>query len=85
MSGIAHHIQERFPDKKEAIAGLMAEDAEFCTICEDYGVCVEAYRYWMRAEGPEAGARVIEYRDLIKALEAEIEATLVGQQAEQAD
>ena len=78
MGDIVHHIQERFPDKQDLIAIRMAEDAEFCAICEDYGACIKAYRYWKQSQEPEAGARVKEYRDLIQALESEVEQALLG-------
>ena len=85
MGDIAHHIIKRFPDMKEAIAGLMADDAEFCALCEDYGACIKAYGYWVQSKKPEAGTRVNEYRDLIQALEAEIEEALLGPLPQQPD
>lgn len=83
MGDITHQIKARFPDKKEAIADLMAEDADFCVVCQDYGACIDAYRYWSRARDPEAGTRASEYRDLIQALEGEIEEALSGPQNRQ--
>jgi hypothetical protein len=85
MGDIPHHIRERFPDKQDIIASRMAEDAEFCVLCEDYGACIKAYRYWMRSREPEAGARVKEYRDLIQALESEVEEALLGPQCQRLD
>ena len=80
MGDIVHHIQERFPDKQDLIAIRMAEDAEFCAICEDYGACIKAYRYWMQSREPEAGERAEEYLGLIQALESEVEEALRGPQ-----
>lgn len=78
MSDIQHYIKERFPDKSEAIVLRMAKDTEFLAICEDYGVCIKAYRYWTHSKEPDAGTRVSEYRDLIQTLEAEIEEALAA-------
>jgi hypothetical protein len=72
MDRYAGHIQKRFPDKKHAIEALMAEDAEFQTLCEDYDACVNALRYWAESSVPEADTRGDEYRTLIKELEEEI-------------
>ena len=83
MGDITHQIQARFPDKRAAIAGRMAADADFCAICKDYGACIDAYRYWSRAKDPEAGARASEYRELMQALEGEIEEALSGPQNRQ--
>ena len=82
MSDIPYYLIERFPKKGEAIAFRMAKDARFLAICEDYGVCLKAYRYWKRSREPEAGARVSEYLDLIQLLEAEIEEALLDPQPE---
>ncbi len=85
MGDITHHIRERFPDQSDAIAILTAEDSEFYTICEDYGECIKAYSHWIRSNEPEAETRVNEYRNLIQALEAEIEDALLVSRSEQLD
>ena len=66
------HIQERFPDKKHTIDRLMAEDAEFLVLCEDFHACVNALRYWANSKEPEAETRVKEYRTLVRELLEEI-------------
>ena len=81
MSDLPYHLRERFPDKGEAIAIRMAKDARFLAICEDYGACLKAYRYWKRSREPEAGTRVSEYFELIQSLEAEIEEALLDPQS----
>lgn len=78
MVDIAHHLRERFPDKHDIITSRMAADADFCDLCDDYGACIKAIRYWKQSREPEAGARVKEYRGLIQALELEIEEALRG-------
>jgi hypothetical protein len=42
---MAHHIRERFPEKKHRIDRLMANDPEFLILCEDYDICVNALEY----------------------------------------
>lgn len=77
MSDRARHIREHFPNQKDRIDHLMAQDSEFLSLCEDYDACVDALRYWAAANGPEAENRVIEYHTLIKELEEEISQYLV--------
>ena len=72
MINMAHHIRKRFPDKKESIDRLMAEDPEFLALCEDYDICVNALQHWTKSRNPEAEIRVNEYRTLAKELEIEI-------------
>ena len=72
MNDKAHHIRERFPDKKYAIDLLTAEDPEFLTLCEDHDACVNALRYWAKSKEPEAETRVDEYRALVRELQEEI-------------
>ena len=76
MNDKTYHIRERFPDEKHTINLLMAEDLEFRAICEDYGDCINALRYWVQSEAPEAETRVDEYRTLIQELEEEIRVAL---------
>ena len=72
MNDKTRHIRERFPDKKQSLDLLMAEDFEFLAMCEDYDACVNALRYWTRSKEPEAKTRVNEYRALVRDLEEEI-------------
>jgi len=78
MNDKAHHIRERFPDKKHSIDLLMTKDPEFLTLCEDYDVCVDALRYWAKSKEPEAKTRVNEYHALIQELEDEIKQALAA-------
>jgi hypothetical protein len=66
------HIRERFPDKKQSLDLLMAEDPEFLALCEDCDACANALRYWTQSKEPEAKTRVNEYRALVRDLEEEI-------------
>lgn len=71
MTDIAHHIKEKFPGDEPAINRLVAQDPEFCTICEDYDACITALQYWIDSNAPEASIRMDEYRNLIEGLETE--------------
>ena len=72
MNDRERHIREKFPDQKHAIDPLAAQDSEFLTLCEDHDACVDALRYWIRSEEPEAETRVNEYRTLAQELQEEI-------------
>ena len=72
------HIQERFPDRKQSIEQLMAEDTEFLALCEDYDVCINALRYWARSRDPEAEIRINEYRTIARQLEEEVIESLIA-------
>ena len=72
MNDKARYIRNRFPDKKNAIDLLIAEDPEFRAICEDYDACINALRYWAKSKEPEAEIRVNEYRTLVQELEEEV-------------
>lgn len=69
---MACHIRERFPDKKQSIDLLMAQDPEFLTLCEDHDACVIALRYWAKSKESVAETRVNEYRTLVRELQEEI-------------
>ena len=56
----------------------MVEDPEFLTLCEDIDACVKALRYWDDSKEPEAEARVIEYRTLVRELQEEIAQAIVA-------
>jgi len=72
MNDKARYIRERFPDQKQRIDFLMAEDSEFLALSEDYDICVTALRYWAGSDAPESESRVIEYHTLIMELEGEV-------------
>jgi hypothetical protein len=76
MNDKLRHILKQFPEKNHTIAHLMEVDPEFLTLCEDYGICAEALRYWERSKAPEAETRVNEYRALAREIEEEIKEEL---------
>ncbi len=66
------YIFQRYPEKKAQIWRLMLKNSNFRSICEDYGICAEAIRYWDQSKKPSAKAKVEEYRYLCKELEKEV-------------
>ena len=72
MSLLTRYTFQRFPKKKEYIWRLSLRNAEFRSICEDYGKCIEAIEYWNKSNDSDAGAKVEEYRYLCEELEKEI-------------
>ena len=72
VNNMKHHVRGRFPNQKDRIDLLMAQDSEFLGLSEDYDTCVNALRYWARSNAPEAENRVIDYHTLIEELEEEI-------------
>lgn len=76
MSDHARHIHERYSNRKHIIDRLIKEDPVFFSLCDEYDVCVEAFRYWSASEKPEAKSRIREYGALIQELEKEIEQAL---------
>jgi len=85
MNEMAHHIRERFSDKKQSIDRLMPEDPEFADFCEDYDVCVNALRYWSKSKEPEAEIRVDEYRTLAQQIEDDVIECLIAAKPRQPD
>ena len=79
------HIREKFPDQKHAIDLLAAQDSEFLALCEDHDACVDALRYWIRSEEPEAETRVDEYRNLVRELQEEIAQALAAMELPERD
>ena len=76
MNDKTRHILDTFPDQKHTIDLLVAEDPEFLVLCEDHNACVDALRYWVKSEEPEATIRVKEYRALVRELQDEISQAL---------
>ena len=72
MGDRTRHIRERFPDQKDRIDHLVAQDPEFLSVCEDYAACVDALNYWSNSKTAEAEIRVKEYRHICRELEDEV-------------
>lgn len=55
---LTHHVLERFPERRSDIASLLERNAEFGSLCEDYGEAVEALRRWQASPGDHASLEV---------------------------
>ena len=64
----------RFPEMAQLIGLLAAQSETFRSLCEDHQLAVETLEGLM-AHSP-TNARTMEYRSLVKELEADIEAIL---------
>ena len=83
MKDLTRHFREQFAGQAQIIKRLLAEDPEFPALCEDYEVCVNALRYWIQSQAPEAETRVKEYRTLVRELREEIAQALEARQMRQ--
>jgi hypothetical protein len=66
----------RFPDRGHAIEELARADESFRSLCEDLAAAQTALVHWERSSSPVREARYAEYRELVRDLVAELEATL---------
>lgn len=62
----------RYPDRREALRGKAAEDANFRDLCEAYESACEATGYWVKSTEPVGPERAEEYRQLAGAIEEDI-------------
>jgi len=65
-----------FPDRGHAIEELAKVDEGFLSLCEDLAEAQAALARWERSDVPVGTARCTEYRELVRDLVAELEATL---------
>jgi len=73
VSNFWQHIPAPLREHEDSIDLLAAKDNEFRELCRDFDDCVDALRRWEASGEPEAGARAGEYRELLAALQTEIE------------
>jgi len=68
------HLLKRFPYLEKAIEDKLDASTDFRTMCRDYVDAVEALNRWEDAASPtpETQGRIVEYRILVKNLEAEL-------------
>jgi hypothetical protein len=66
----------RFPDRGHAIKELARTDEDFRSLCADLADAEAAAMRWEASTSPVSGARSAEYRELVRDLAAELEATL---------
>jgi hypothetical protein len=71
LAAIAH-----FPDRGHAVEELARRDEEFLLLCADLAEAEAALSRWERSDTPVREARCAEYRELVRDLVGEIEATL---------
>lgn len=75
MSSIVPHIariRRLFPERAEEIPRLALRNDAFRTICEDYGMALEALKRLEIRNHPLDLERILEYRALIRELEGEL-------------
>ena len=72
MSDMTYYILKSFPENALQIRHLILKNSNFRSLCEDYGKCAEAIKYWDQSKKPSAKAKVEEYRYLCKELEKEV-------------
>lgn len=65
-----------FPDRGHAIHELARTNEEFRSLCVDLAEAEAALRRWAQSSSPLKEARSTEYKDLVRDLAAELEATL---------
>ncbi len=72
MPHMLDHILDRFRELRVEIEKAALQDDRFRTLCEDYGVAVEAFEFWSASAGARSPTMIEEYRRLLVELEAEI-------------
>lgn len=75
MSSLVPHIariRRLFPERAEEIPRLVLANDAFRTICEDYGIALEALKGLELRNHPTDLEKIVEYRALIRDLEREI-------------
>ena len=83
MSQAAKHVgrvRKLFPDRSEEVSRLALRSEAFRTICEDYGMAVEALELLQVRNLPQDVDKVQEYRVLIQDLEKELQYALLAEQ-----
>jgi hypothetical protein len=75
VSSLVPHIariRRLFPEWAEEIPRLVLRDDAFRTICEDYGMALEALKGLEIRNHPVDLEKIVEYRALIRDLEREL-------------
>ncbi len=75
MSSIVPHIariRRLFPERAEEIPRLVLRNDALRTICEDYGMALEALKRLEIRNHPLDLEKILEYRALIRDLESEL-------------
>jgi hypothetical protein len=83
LSQAAKHVgrvRKLFPDRAEEVSRLALRSETFRTICEDYGMAVEALELLEVQNLPQDAEKMREYRVLIQDLEKELKYELLAAQ-----
>lgn len=81
LSQMAVHmarVRKLFPDWAEEVSRLALRNEEFRTLCEDYGMAVEALDLLEIRNRPQDVEKMHEYRALIRDLEKELKYELLA-------
>jgi hypothetical protein len=81
LSQAAKHVgrvRKLFADRAEEVSRLALRSEAFRTICEDYGMALEALELLELRNLPQDVGRVHEYRVLIQDLEKELQYALLA-------
>jgi hypothetical protein len=81
LSPVAAHVarvRRLFPDRAEEVSRLALRNEAFRSLCEDYGMAVEALDLLETRNSPRDVEKMIEYRALIKELEDELTSELLA-------
>jgi hypothetical protein len=70
------HVVARFPGHADLILRSARSDGDFCSLCEDYAVALEAVRRLEASDRPIVESRIAEYRVLVSDLEGDIQRML---------
>ena len=79
MKSKPRDILQHFPEKADDLLMLMSQNPDFQDLCDDYDICAQALRYWIKSPAPEAKERIAEYRTIALELEEEIVQQLKSQ------
>jgi hypothetical protein len=72
MSQNIAHVIDRFQSLRVQIEEAVLRDTRFRSLCEDYGVAVEALGFWSQSSDARAPKMIVEYQNLRAELEREI-------------
>jgi hypothetical protein len=81
LSQAAKHVgrvRKLFPDWAEEITRLALRSEAFRTMCEDYGMAVDALELLAGRNLPQDTQKIQEYRALVRELENELKSELLA-------
>lgn len=73
---VVQAVIDRFPEREASIRRLFEKDAEFREVCLDYADAYRALAYWGAISEESVEQVIVQYRELLRELEAEILAVL---------